>query len=312
MQPDVPLSNAIPQQMAFPSEPVGEGSFGVVSRLQAPDGKVVALKVARDAAGASASLRHEYALLRSLCIEPDGTACPFVPLVYGLLTDASTQSPRLALAMAYVEGQSLYDWLLTCLPTVQDLEIITGHLARLLCWLEQQHVLHHDLSPANIMRRPDGSLVLIDFGLAERVCDAGWGAQSIGTPGYLAPERERGEAVTFQSDLYSVGCCLTHLLCSLEETEPLVLLHCWKEVIEAMLDPIPWRRIDVRCLQQAHRRLCHLRGALPRHRVGWLLRWRISWTWWRCQSILRQSRREMMCKIISLRRSLKNFLVSIL
>jgi serine/threonine protein kinase len=156
------------------------------------------------------------------------------------------------------------------------------------------------------MRRPDGSLVLIDFGLAERV-SAGWGAQSMGTPGYVAPERARGP-VTFQSDLYSVGCCLTDLLCALEETEPLVLLRCWKEVIEAMIDVIPWWRIDVRCLQQAHRRLCHLRGAVPRHRWGWLLRWRIPWTWWRCQSILRQSKREMMWHIISLRCWLKQFL----
>jgi serine/threonine protein kinase len=148
---------------------------------------------------------------------------------------------------------------------------------------------------------------LIDFGLAERVCDAGWGAQPMGTPGYLAPERAHGGTVTFQSDLYSVGCCLTDLLCALEETEPLPLLHCWKEVIEAMLDPLPWWRIDVRALQQAHRRLCHLREALPHHRWFWLLRWRIPWTWWRCRSILRQSRREMIWYIISLFRSLTNF-----
>jgi serine/threonine protein kinase len=305
LSPTMPLSSS-----ALAEQPIiGVGGFSLVSSLQTPDG-MVALKLARDDGEAEACLRHEYALLRSLCVEPDGTACPFVPLVYGLLTATSTQAPHLVMAMQYIEGQSLGDWLLTCVPTVQDLETLTGHLARLLRWLEQQRVLHHDLSPANIMRRPDGSLVLIDFGLAERVCAHGRGFQPLGTPGYLAPERERGKRVSFQSDLYSVGCFLTDLLCSLEETEPLVLLQCWKEVIEAMLDVTPWWRIDARCLQQAHRRLCHLREALPHHRWGRLLRWRIPWTWWRIQSILRQSKREMISHIISLFRSLKVFLQS--
>jgi Ser/Thr protein kinase RdoA (MazF antagonist) len=117
MQTDLPLSHMI-LSPSLVSEPViGVGGFSVVSRLQAPDG-MVALKIARDDGEAEACLRHEYALLRSLCVQPDGTACPFVPLVYGLLTDTSTPSPRLALAMAYIEGQSLT--MISVLPTSCD------------------------------------------------------------------------------------------------------------------------------------------------------------------------------------------------
>lgn len=308
MQSDLPFSS--PQSTTSPYQSVGAGSFGVVSRCQAPDGNLVALKTATDACGAFISLRREDALLRSLCLQADGTACPYVPLVYGLVT-SPTQPTRLALAMEYIEGQSLADWLAERIPTVQDLEQVTTQLVILLLWLERKRVLHHDLSPANIMRRPDGSLVLIDFGLAERLPSFGdSGDQPVGTPGYIAPERQNGiyGVVTFQSDLYSAGCFLDELLCFIEETEQHSLLLCWKEVIEALLYTIPFLRADVCCLQQAHQRLYRLRMTPPHSGWGWLVRWHLPWRWWRMQSFIRQSRREMTCEVISLLHSLKNVL----
>ena len=76
-------------------------------------------------------------------------------------------------------------------------------------------VLHRDLKPANIMFREDGSLALIDFGLAKemRLHAAITGAgQIFGTPYYMSPEQGHAEPTDERSDLYSMGCIFYEML----------------------------------------------------------------------------------------------------
>jgi CheY-like chemotaxis protein len=76
-------------------------------------------------------------------------------------------------------------------------------------------VLHRDLKPANIMFREDGSLALIDFGLAKemRLHAAITGAgQIFGTPYYMSPEQGHAEPTDERSDLYSLGCIFYEML----------------------------------------------------------------------------------------------------
>jgi serine/threonine protein kinase len=76
-------------------------------------------------------------------------------------------------------------------------------------------VLHRDLKPANIMFRDDGSLALIDFGLAKemRLHAAITGAgQIFGTPYYMSPEQGHAEPTDERSDLYSLGCIFYEML----------------------------------------------------------------------------------------------------
>ena len=76
-------------------------------------------------------------------------------------------------------------------------------------------VLHRDLKPGNIMFRDDGTLALIDFGLAKQMrlqaAMTGKG-QIFGTPYYMSPEQGHAEPTDQRSDLYSLGCIFYEML----------------------------------------------------------------------------------------------------
>ena len=76
-------------------------------------------------------------------------------------------------------------------------------------------ILHRDLKPGNIMLREDGSIALIDFGLATRTArkqDITGRGEIIGTPYYMSPEQGRGHAVDERSDVYSLGIMFYEML----------------------------------------------------------------------------------------------------
>jgi hypothetical protein len=76
-------------------------------------------------------------------------------------------------------------------------------------------VLHRDLKPANIMLRGDGSVCLIDFGLAkssDRMVDLTAAREIFGTPYYMSPEQGHAETIDARSDLYSLGVIFYEML----------------------------------------------------------------------------------------------------
>ena len=76
-------------------------------------------------------------------------------------------------------------------------------------------MLHRDLKPGNIMLRKDGSIALIDFGLAKtaklesEITDKG---EIFGTPYYMSPEQGHGNGVDERSDIYSLGVIFFEML----------------------------------------------------------------------------------------------------
>lgn len=88
-------------------------------------------------------------------------------------------------------------------------------IARALEAIHAAGILHRDLKPGNVMLREDGTLALIDFGLAK---DAALGAQItdhgmiFGTPHYMSPEQGHAESIDERSDLYSLGVILFEML----------------------------------------------------------------------------------------------------
>jgi serine/threonine protein kinase len=118
------------------------------------------------------------------------------------------------IAMEYLDGGDLRHKIEA---GASELEAVTylKQIASALSAVHEHHVLHRDLKPANIMLRKDGSLALIDFGLAKRakletaITDKG---EIFGTPYYMSPEQGHGSDVDERSDIYSLGVIFFELL----------------------------------------------------------------------------------------------------
>ena len=91
-------------------------------------------------------------------------------------------------------------------------------MAQMASALEVVHavgVLHRDLKPGNVMVRADGSLALIDFGLAKHFAvgaDITATGEIFGTPYYMSPEQGHGQELDERSDLYSLGVIFYEML----------------------------------------------------------------------------------------------------
>ncbi len=105
--------------------------------------------------------------------------------------------------------------------TVDQLPKLLLDLLPVLEFMQRGGVIHRDIKPENIICRPDGKLVLVDFGAAKHATATALGktGTSIGSPEYSAPEQSRGRA-TYASDIYGLGVTCLYLL---TRTSPLDL-----------------------------------------------------------------------------------------
>jgi eukaryotic-like serine/threonine-protein kinase len=205
---DIVLNNDGPRY--YITRVIKEGGQGAVFETIGDDNKIYAVKEMLDRftdpkerAEAIGRFEAEAAMLRRL-------SHPRIPKVYVDFKDEGRQY----LAMEFVRGQDLEEVIKRqgAVPEQQALEW-ADQICDVLDYLHNhkpEPIIFRDMKPSNIMVQPDGTIKLIDFGIAKVFQRAERGTQ-IGTPGYAPPEQYQGIA-TPESDIYALGATLHHML----------------------------------------------------------------------------------------------------
>lgn len=135
--------------------------------------------------------------------------------------DHFQEQGRSYLRIEYIEGQNLRKYINeNKTQGERTVHLWCEQLAEILIYLHglSPPIVHRDLSPDNIVVRPDGKLVLIDFGAANEFIGAATGTL-VGKHAYMAPEQIRGNAEPV-SDIYSLGACAFYCLTA-RDPEPI-------------------------------------------------------------------------------------------
>jgi len=165
---------------------------------------------------------------------------------------------RLYLVMEYVQGCTLYDLInLFRLFPEADALAIGSLICEGLQYLHEQGITHRDLKPENVMICDDGTIRIMDFGLARspearRVTLMG---TPVGTPHYMAPERVNCKRGDERTDIYSLGAMLYEMLTGtipFNHENPLVIMNA-----RVTGDPEAPRKINPRLSPQAEEIVLH-------------------------------------------------------
>ena len=205
---------------------------------------------------------------------------PNIAAIYGL-EEGPAEAGRhtSALVMELVEGPTLADRLATGPLPLDETIAIAGQIADALQAAHEAGIVHRDLKPANIKVRPDGTVKVLDFGLAKALDPAGASSTSamdsptlsvhgtqmgviLGTAAYMSPEQARGRTVDRRADIWAFGVVLFEMLTSRRAFDgddvSITLASVLKdevkwEALPADL-PTPLRRLLRRCLEKDPRR----------------------------------------------------------
>jgi eukaryotic-like serine/threonine-protein kinase len=125
-----------------------------------------------------------------------------------------TADGQLYLAMAYYEGETLEHRIRRGPLRVEDALDVAVQVAHALVKAHQAGIIHRDIKPANLMLTSDGTVKVLDFGLAKLVdhtvmTTAG---TTLGTLGYMSPEQAEGAETDARTDLWSLGVVLYEML----------------------------------------------------------------------------------------------------
>ena len=189
-----------------------------------------------------------------------------------------------ALVMELVEGEDLSAHIARGAMPLADALPIAKQIAEALEAAHEQGIIHRDLKPANIKVRADGTVKVLDFGLAKAMDPAGASSGDlmnsptmtarathmgmiIGTAAYMAPEQARGKVVDRRADIWAFGVVLYEMLTGQRAFEgediSITLASVLKEQVnwDALQPdlPVPLQKLLRRCLEKD-----------PRRRLSWI------------------------------------------
>lgn len=208
---------------------LGEGGMGVVYLAERSDlGNLVAVKVLRDG-WLSPDRRGRFAAEQRMLAKLNH---PSIARLY----DANTLPDGTPwFAMEYVDGVPLTEYCRRNKATIEERVRLIRTVAEAVQYAHEHGVVHRDLKPSNILVKSDGSLRLVDFGIAKQL-DPDRAVTRTQfrpmTPAYASPEQLRGEPVGVSTDVYSLGMVLYELLAG---ELPFDLRHMTAAEAEAMI-----------------------------------------------------------------------------
>jgi len=164
------------------------------------------------------------------------------------IADIIETEGTLLIVMDYVEGRALSAVMNE--EGIQPQETVVDWAIQLCDVLEYLHtqeqpIIYRDMKPANIMLKPDGNVVLIDFGTARKYKEHNLlDTTCLGTMGYAAPEQFGGESqrqTDARTDIYNLGATVYHLLTGHNPSEPpyeIYPIRCWNPALSTGLEKI--------------------------------------------------------------------------
>ena len=185
-----------------------------------------------------------------------------------------------ALVMELVEGPTLADRFAQGAIPVSEALQIAKQIAEALEAAHEQGIIHRDLKPANIKVREDGTVKVLDFGLAKAMEPTGVASPSVsqsptittpamtqagmilGTAAYMSPEQARGATVDKRADLWAFGVVLWEMLTGMRLFEGVTVSDTLASVLKsepewqalAPTTPSAVRRLLRRCLEKDRKR----------------------------------------------------------
>jgi serine/threonine protein phosphatase PrpC len=169
----------------------------------------------------------------------------------------------------YLEGKSLSDVMNEVRPLpIDDAVQIASYVCGALAHMHEHKVVHRDLKPQNIMICSDGSLRIIDFGIAKstemrRLTFAGF-TPAMGTPDYMAPEQVKGKRGDERTDIYSLGAVLYEITTGsvpFEGPNPFVVMNS-----RITGDPVAPRKVNPKISEELEEIILHAMEREPHKR----------------------------------------------
>lgn len=164
------------------------------------------------------------------------------------IVDVIDYDDTFLIVMDYIEGNTLLDALKEYGAQPQDMVIEWAkQLCDVLNYLHTREpaIIYRDMKPANIMLKPDGNVMLIDFGTAREYkadADRTEDTTCLGTQGYAAPEQFGGQGQTdARTDIYNLGATMYHLVTGHNPAKPpyeMYPIRHWDENLSSGLEEI--------------------------------------------------------------------------
>src|SRR5512132_80451 len=199
--------------------PLGRGAMGEVYRARDTRlGRDVAIKILPEAFALDTDRLRRF---EREAQELAALTHPNIAAIYGVEENGAVP----ALVMELVEGETLEQRLASGALPLSEVLPLAAQLAAALEAAHEQGIIHRDLKPANIKVRSDGTLKVLDFGLAKMQAADGTGSEFatttatgtgagavLGTAAYMSPEQARGRPVDRRTDIWAFGCVVMEMV----------------------------------------------------------------------------------------------------